>query len=303
VKRDLTVADGEAGLRLDRFLTDRCPDLSRSRIQRLIADGHVTSDDAPAKASSKTLGGQSVVLTVPEPVPSHLVPQDIPLDVVFQDGDILVVDKPAGLTVHPGPGHRDETLVNAVLALCPDLQGIGGTVRPGIVHRLDKDTSGLMVVAKNQNAQSKLSAEIKETGLTKLYLALVQGSLAHGQAVIEAPIGRDPRNRKRMAVVAGGRPAATPYKVVRRYKGYTLVEATPATGRTHQVRVHFASLGHPLAGDLTYSKRHPLLERHFLHARMLGFHHPATGEYVEFSSELPTELTAFLESLGPPKST
>jgi 23S rRNA pseudouridine1911/1915/1917 synthase len=159
-----------------------------------------------------------------------------------------------------------------------------------------------MVVAKNQSAQDKLSAEIKETGLTKLYLALVQGRLAHGQAVIEAPVGRDPRNRKRMAVVAGGRPAATPYKVVRRYEGYTLVEATPATGRTHQVRVHFASLGHPLAGDRTYGKRHPLLERHFLHARVLGFHHPASGEYVEFSSELPAELTAFLESLGPPKA-
>ena len=284
---------------MDRFLADRCPDLSRSRLQRLIAEGNVTLDNAPAKSASRLEVGQLVTVTVPDPLPSHLVPQDIPLNVVYQDGDILVVDKPAGLTVHPAPGHRDRTLVNAVLALCPDLQGIGGTVRPGIVHRLDKDTSGLLVVAKNDQAHVYLANQLIKRGFTKIYLALVHGRLSPEEAVIEAPLGRDPRNRKRMAVVTGGREAETRYRVLRHYDVYTLVEAKPSTGRTHQIRVHFASLGHPLAGDRTYGRPDALLDRHFLHAQVLGFRLPSTREYIEFTSELPAELQTFLDTLEP----
>ena len=301
MNRTLTFTAQARGLRLDRFLADRCPDLSRSRLQRLIAEGYVTLDSAPAKPASRLEAGQIVTVTIPEPTPSHLLPQDIPLNVVYQDRDILVVDKPAGLTVHPAPGHPDRTLVNAVLALCPDLEGIGGTVRPGIVHRLDKDTSGLLVVAKNERAHAHLADQLKKRGFTKVYLALVQGRLSPAEAVVEAPLGRDPRNRKRMAVVSNGREAATRYRVVKYYKGYSLVEVRPSTGRTHQIRVHFASLGHPLAGDSTYGRRDARLDRHFLHARLLGFRLPSTGEYVEFTSEPPSELRQFLDSLEPAK--
>ena len=303
MKRTLTFTAQARGLRLDRFLADRCPDLSRSRLQRLIAEGHVTLDSAPAKPASRLEAGQLVTVTIPEPTPSHLLPQDIPLNVVYQDRDILVVDKPAGLTVHPAPGHPDRTLVNAVLALCPDLEGIGGTVRPGIVHRLDKDTSGLMVVAKNERAHAHLADQLKKRGFTKVYLALVKGRLSPAEAVVEAPLGRDPRNRRRMAVVSNGREAETRYRVVKYYETYSLVEVRPSTGRTHQIRVHFASLGHPLAGDSTYGRRDARLDRHFLHARLLGFRLPSTGEYVEYTSEPPPELRAFLDALGSPSKT
>ena len=288
----LTVDAGDQ--RLDRFISDRCPDLSRSRVQQLIGEGHVKLDGRAAKSSVRLRAGQTVTVTVPVPVPSSLVPQPMPLKVDFQDEDILVVDKPAGLTVHPGPGHPDRTLANALLALCIDLQGLKGTLRPGIVHRLDKDTSGLMVVAKNDKAHASLSQQLKEQGFTKVYLALVHGRLSPPEAVIEAPLGRDPANRKRMAVVSGGREAKTRYRVARHYDGFTLVEVRPITGRTHQVRVHFASIGYPLAGDAAYGKPHAALGRHFLHAHKLGFRHPSSGEYVEFTSELPPELRDFL---------
>ena len=290
----------EAGTeRLDRFLTDLCPDLSRSRLHRLIVEGHVTLDGKPARPASRPRPGQLVTVTIPGPVDARVVAQDIRLEVVFQDRDILVVDKPAGLAVHPGPGHRDRTLANAVLALCPGLEGAGDALRPGIVHRLDKDTSGLLVVAKNEEAHANLVEQHKARGFTKVYLALVHGRLSPAEAIIEAPIGRDPGNRKRMAVVLGGRDAVTRYRVAKYYEGFTLAEARPATGRTHQIRVHFASLGHPPVGDGTYGRRHPVLGRHFLHAQVLGFRHPSTGQYVEFTSELPVELRAFLDTLEP----
>lgn len=292
-----TFTADSSGERLDIFLSKQCPDLSRSRLQHLITDGCVTLDGAIAKPSSRLREGQLIGLTVPDAAQSHMEPQDIPLTVVYQDSDLLVIDKQAGLTVHPAPGHPDQTLVNAVLALCPDLQGIGGTVRPGIVHRLDKDTSGLMVVAKNEKAHAKLTAQVKERSFTKLYIALAHGKVSPAEAVIEAAIGRDPGNRKRMAVVSNGREATTRYKVLTYYKGYSLIEVKLITGRTHQIRVHFASLVHPLAGDGIYGKPHPSLNRHFLHASVLGFQHPSTDEYVEFSSDLPDELTAFLEML------
>ena len=284
--------------RLDRFLAEQVPDLSRSEIQRLIAEGHVTVDRAGAMPATKLGPGRRVSLTIPDPVESDLVPEEIPLNVVHQDSDILVVDKAAGMTVHPAPGHQSRTLANAVLALCPDLRGIGGTLRPGIVHRLDKNTSGLMVVAKNQQAHTRLSSQLKARRFKKVYIALVHGRLSPAEAVIEAPIGRDPRNRKRMAVVADGRAAVTRYSVLERRGGYSLVEARPVTGRTHQIRVHLASLGHPLAGDALYGRAEPDFDRHFLHAQVLGFEHPSTGEPVEFRTELPPELQTFLDRVG-----
>ena len=285
--------------RLDRFLADRCPDLSRSRLQGLIGEGQVTVDGALTRPANRLKAGQLVTLTIPDPPSSNVEPQDIPLQVVFQDRDILVIDKPAGLTVHPGAGRRDQTLVNGLLKLCPDLQGVGGSARPGIVHRLDKDTSGLLVVAKTERAYSELVGQLKGRKFKKLYIALVHGRLSPNEAVIEASLGRDPRNRKRIAVVADGRQAVTRYRVARYYDGYTLVEVAPETGRTHQIRVHLSSLGHPLAGDGTYGRAHPRLDRHFLHASLLGLTHPSTGEQVEFTSEMPSDLSAFLNTLSP----
>jgi len=299
VSRTLRLTVDADGGRLDRFVAER-QELSRSRVQRLIASGSVTLDGAPAKPSAPLRAGQVVTLTVPPPLPSRLEPQAQPLDVVYEDRDIIVVDKPAGLTVHPAPGHPDRTLANALLALCKDLQGVGGTLRPGIVHRLDKDTSGLLVVAKNDKAHSALSDQLKRRQFDKVYLALVHGRPSRPKAVIEAPVGRDPRNRKRMAVVDGGRESSTAYKVIAAFPVHTLVEVRPSTGRTHQVRVHFASIGLPLVGDKTYGRREPTLDRHFLHAGTLGFRHPSTGEHVEFRSDLPPDLQAFLDCLGPP---
>ena len=287
-------ADGE---RLDRFLDARCPALSRSRIQALISEGSVTLDSNAAKPSTKIRRGQIVLLRIPQPAESSLRPQNIPLTIVYEDSDLLVVDKPAGMTVHPAPGHPDGTLVNAVLAHCPDLQGIGGTVRPGIVHRLDKDTSGLMVVAKNDLAHRSLSAQLKAREFTKVYIALTHGSVTPSEAIINAPIGRSPTNRQRMAVVDGGREAITRYRIRRHYPSHSLVEIHPTTGRTHQIRVHFASLGYPLVGDATYGKADNTLNRHFLHATTLGFKHPSSGDYREFVAAMPAELEGYVRAV------
>ena len=295
----LTFEADTDGERLDRFLDSRCADLSRSRIQALISEGSVTLDGKASKPSARVRASQMVVLRLPEPQPSALAPQRIPLSIVHEDADLLVVDKPAGMTVHPAPGHPDGTLVNAVLAHCPDLQGIGGTVRPGIVHRLDKDTSGLMVVAKNDTAHRSLSDQLKARAFTKEYIALTHGSVTPLEAIIDAPIGRSSANRQQMAVTDRGREAVTRYRVMRRYPAHTLVEIRPATGRTHQIRVHFASLGYPLVGDATYGKADDRLNRHFLHASKLGFAHPSDGEYMEFTSTPSPELTTFLKSVRP----
>ncbi len=292
--------ESEAGPeRLDRFLVDRCPDLSRSRLQRLIADGHVTVDGLPARPATRLRAGQHVSVTVADPAPSELVPQPIPLTIVYEDRDVLVIDKPAGLTVHPAAGHPDQTLANAVLARVPEIRGIGSALRPGIVHRLDKDTSGLIVVAKSAEAHARLAAQFAARRVAKLYLALVHGRISPAEAVIEAPIGRHPKDRKRMAVLTTGREATTKYKVLQQFQSYTLLEVRPTTGRTHQVRVHLASVGHPLAGDATYGKPHALLDRHFLHAHRLSFRLPSGDQYVELVSELPPELLAFLDALEP----
>ena len=280
--------------RLDLFLTGQCGDLSRSEVQRLIAEGHVTVDGAAALPATKLGPGRQVSVNIPDPIEGDLVPEELPLNIVYQDSEILVVDKAAGMTVHPAPGHPTGTLANAVLALCPDLRGIGGTLRPGIVHRLDKNTSGLMVVAKTQKAHTRLSSQLKARSFEKVYLALVHGNLSPDAAVIEAPIGRDPRNRKRMAVVANGRAAVTHYSVLERPKSYSLAETRPVTGRTHQIRVHLSAVGHPVVGDPLYGRAEPGLDRHFLHSQELGFRHPSTGSPVEFRAEPPPELRAFL---------
>ena len=285
------------GERLDRFLASHCPELSRSRVQRLIAEGHVTVDGLQARSSARLRAGQRVSITVADPAPVAMAAQPMPLDIAYEDQELLVIDKPAGLTVHPAPGHRDHTLANAVLAHLPGLEEVGGPLRAGIVHRLDKDTSGLLVVAKSEEAHAHLAKQFQERRVTKLYLALAHGGVSPPEAIIEAPIGRDRRDRKRMAVLSTGREATTRYRVVRQYQGYSLLEVRPTTGRTHQVRVHLASVGHPLAGDSTYGKRHPLLDRHFLHANLLGFRHPSTEEYVELKSELPPDLGEFLATL------
>ena len=298
MSRTLTFEVDADGQRFDRFLDSRCDDFSRSRIQALISEGSATLDGRAAKPSTRVRLGQTIVVSVPEPKASVLEAQNIPLSIVYEDGDLLVVDKPAGMTVHPAPGHPDGTLVNAVLAHCPDLEGIGGTVRPGIVHRLDKDTSGLMVVAKNDRAHRSLSEQLKARAMSKAYIALTHGSLTPAEAIIDAPIGRSSVNRQRMAVVERGREAVTRYRVLQRYAAHTLVEVRPTTGRTHQIRVHFASLGFSLAGDATYGRSDGRLDRHFLHATALGFAHPADGEYREFASPLPSELVAYLELLA-----
>lgn len=294
----LTFRVDEGGERLDSFLARRCPDLSRSRIQALTAQGHVTVDGGTTKPAARLREGQTISLVVPPPAPSRLTPQAMDLHVVYEDADLLVIDKPAGLVTHPAPGHPDHTLANAVLAHCPDLEGVGGEVRPGLVHRLDRDTSGLIVVAKNDAAQAGLSGQFKERAVSKAYLAAVTGYPEPERAVIDAPVGRHPRSRTRMAVVSTGREAVTEYDVLRRLRGYSLVEARPRTGRTHQIRVHLASVGHPVAGDAVYGRPAPGLARHFLHARRLAFDHPRTGRRLELECELPDDLRAWLDAVA-----
>ena len=286
--------------RLDLFLAKQDSGLSRARLQRLIREGFVTLNGGPAKASAIVKEGDRVSLRIPPPRPLTLKPENIAICIVHDDAHLVVVDKPAGLTVHPAPGHASGTLVNALLALYPNLPGIGGWQRPGIVHRLDKDTSGLMVVAKTDEAHHGLSDQIQERRIRKGYMALVNGLVTNDEGVIDAPIGRDPRHRRRMAVVAGERASQTRYAVVRRYASSTMVEVFPTTGRTHQIRVHFASLGHPLVGDALYGGRSDLLARQFLHAHLLGFKHPHTGEYVEFRLLLPSDLQKTLDLLDQP---
>lgn len=284
------------GERLDVFVARRRPELSRSRVQRLIEQGLVTVDGRRAKAGLRLEPGQHVVVNLPPPEPPEPLPEAIPLSVIHEDDDLLVVDKPPGMAVHPSPGHSAHTLLNAVLARCPGLQA-GAAERGGIVHRLDRDTSGLIVVAKNEEARLVLARQLKEREVEKGYLALVHGRLEPPEAAIEAPIGRHPRRRQRMAVVEGGREARTSYRVVHYLDSYTLVEVRPLTGRTHQIRVHFAAIGHPVVGDRVYGRRSAVVDRQFLHAFRLAFRHPRTGEPVRLEASLPEDLRAALDRL------
>lgn len=287
--------------RLDRYLAERQDRLTRAHIQKLIKEGLVTVNGLPVRASQRLRPSDRIRVTVPPPTPLELVPEPLPLSIVYEDADIIVVNKPAGLVVHPAPGHRHRTLVNALLAHCPDLAGIKGTIRPGIVHRLDKDTSGLLVVAKNDAAQQSLSRQIAQRAILKGYLALVVGRLARERGTVDAPIGRHPRDRKRMAVVPEGREAVTHYQVLSYYRDCTLVDVRPVTGRTHQIRVHMSYLGHPIVGDPIYGRgpaRRVEVPRLFLHAYLLGFRRPSDGSWLELRSELPVNLEAALEPLS-----
>ncbi|MFC2026633.1 RluA family pseudouridine synthase [Chloroflexota bacterium] len=288
----------ESGSRLDTFVSGRLPELSRTYTQKLIADGYITVNERAAKASYKVNAGDRLAVTIPPPTPSTLVAEDIPLNIVYEDKDLLVIDKPAGLTVHPAPGSPSHTLVNALLSRFTDLPTGEDLVRPGIVHRLDKDTSGLMLVAKNRIALNKLASQFKARSVVKAYLVLVRGHLSPESGFIDAPIGRDPRHRKRMAVVNEGRQARTEYQVIKYTGDCTLLEARLETGRTHQIRVHLSAIGYPVVGDTTYGVKSPLLSRQFVHACRLGFRLPSSGQYVEFESELPPDLEQALAKIA-----
>jgi 23S rRNA pseudouridine1911/1915/1917 synthase len=296
--RQLTVdRDGE---RLDLFVVRKLPELTRSRVRKLIDEGLVTVDGRrPAKAGLALEAGQRVHVTLPAPDTNELQPEPLPLRIVYEDDDLLVVDKPAGMPVHPSAGHSSHTLVNALLAHSPELSRAGDRERPGIVHRLDKDTSGLIIVAKNDAAHVALARALKERRVEKTYIALVEGRLEPHQGVIDAPVARHPVQRKKMAVVAGGRESRTRYNVLREIDGYSLVELHPETGRTHQLRVHLASIGHPVAGDRVYgrTKRPGPFPRQFLHAQRLAFAHPTTGARVEVEAELAEDLKTALAAL------
>jgi len=293
-KRYSFVAD-KPGVRLDKYVSEKYPELSRTHAQKLIGDGYITVNNEVVKASLKLNIGDKASVVIPPTPPSPLSPEAIPLNIIYEDNDLLVVDKPAGLTIYPAPGHPSHTLVNAILSHFPDLPG--NSLRPGIVHRLDKDTSGLMVVAKNSTAQLNLISQFKARSVVKAYLALVKGRLTPERGIIEAPIGRDSRNRKRMAVVSEGRQARTQYQVIKYIGNYTLLEVMPETGRTHQIRVHLSAIGFPVVGDAVYGVKSAYLSRQFLHASRLGFHLPSTGEYVEFTSDLPTDLAQALKDI------
>ena len=296
----LTATPEAAGQRLDAFLAAALPELTRSAAQRLIAEGQVLVDGkAPAK-SLKLSGGERVAVTLPEPEAAQALPEDIPLDVVYEDGDVIVVNKPVGMVVHPAPGHSGGTLVNALLHHCGhSLSGIGGELRPGIVHRIDRDTSGLIIAAKNDFAHQALAAQLQDHSLRRTYEAVVIGSLREDSGTVDAPIDRSPRDRKKMAVVPGGRGAVTHWQVLERFPGYTYVRCRLETGRTHQIRVHMAYIGHPLYGDTVYGAKKPVpgMTGQCLHAVGLTFRHPRTGETVTLSCPLNEEFTALLRKL------
>ena len=298
----MTVTLDRPDERLDTALARLVPELSRSAVQRLIALGAVRkADGRPVKKNERLPAGTALSLELPEPEPAETPAQQIPLDIVYEDADVIVINKPKGLVVHPAPGHPDGTLVNALLAHCGDsLSGIGGQRRPGIVHRIDKETSGLLIAAKNDAAHRALAAQLKDHTLARTYECIVCGGMKDDRGTIDAPIARDPRARKKMAVVpAGGRPAVTHWEVLARCPGYTHLRVRLETGRTHQIRVHMASIGHPILGDTVYGRKKPEagLDSQCLHARELTFVHPATGQTMTVSCPLPAYFTEVLRRL------
>jgi len=309
----LTVGDEAAGARLDSFLASHLNQVSRTRIQRAIEDGDIVVNDHVAKASYRVRPGDQIDIDLPEPPPVELTPQAIAVNVVYEDADLIVIDKPAGLVVHPGAGIESGTLANALVHHFNELSGTAGKTRPGIVHRIDKETSGLLVVAKNDTAHENLSNQFRDRAVFKRYVALVYGRVAAERGEIDARIGRSRNNRTRMAVLAGGagRNAHTVFEVAERFKSFTLLNVQIKTGRTHQIRVHLSHVGHPVVGDSAYGggrensirdsaikRKVAELGRHFLHSSQLAFTHPRTGERLEFSSALAAELTGLLKSLA-----
>ena len=296
----LRASEESKNQRLDAFLASSLDGLTRSQATRLIESGEVAVNGRAVSKSYKLAGGEDIAVTLPEPEPVEAVPQDIPLDVVYEDADVIVVNKPSGMVVHPAPGHPDGTLVNALLYHCAGtLSGVGGALRPGIVHRIDRDTSGLIIAAKNDAAHQYLSAQLADHTLARTYECIVVGNLREDRGTVDAPIARHPTDRKRMAVVAGGREAVTHWEVIARYPGYTHVRCRLETGRTHQIRVHMAYIGHPILGDTVYGakKEVPGLTGQCLHAVGLRFLHPRTHEVMELSCPLPEEFTRMLQKI------
>ncbi len=302
IHEEIRVSEEDAGLRLDRWLTDALQeldyDVSRSQVQQWIADGYVSATRKKVKASDPVETGETYVVDVPDPDPVELVGDDVPFSVVYDDQDVVVVDKPRGVVVHPAAGHPRGTLVNGLIGRGISLSALGGSLRPGVVHRIDKDTSGLLMFAKTDLAYHKLAAQLKEHTVHRVYRAIVHGVLAHDEGMIDAPIGRDPRNRQKMAVRENGKSAVTHFRVLERFREYTYLELKLETGRTHQIRVHMAFIGHPLAGDPLYGRRHTLaIEGQALHAMELGFQHPRTGEWMSFTSQVPEDMEQLLDLL------
>ena len=297
-RQEVRIIPAKPDARLDKHLADLCPDLSRSFIQKMIAEGRVRVNGRAVRAGYRMKASDVVVMEPQAEQPEIPEPRPFDLAILYEDAEVLVVDKPAGVPTHPGPGHGGGTLSNALLAYLPDLAEVGDPARPGIVHRLDKDTSGLLIVAKTADAHQDLSAQFKQRTVSKMYMALVEGLVVPPEGVIEAPLGRHLKRRKEMAVVQDGRQSTTKYETVGIFGGYTLLRVTPKTGRTHQVRVHMAAIGYPVVGDSVYGNRNKCLARHFLHAAYLRFRHPGSMDEIEVNSQLPGELSGFLNSLS-----
>ncbi|HEX7056155.1 MAG TPA: RluA family pseudouridine synthase [Bacilli bacterium] len=290
----------EAGERIDKVVSDRLgSDFSRTQVQQWIKDGLLKIDGHVVKANYRPASGQQAELFVPPPAATEILPENIPLDIVYEDADVIVVNKPRGMVVHPAPGHYAGTLVNALLYHCRDLSGINGALRPGIVHRIDKDTSGLIMAAKNDRAHRGLAGQLQEHSVTRIYTALVHGNVVHDTGTVDAPIGRDPRDRKLFTVIAeNSKEAITHFTVIERFPGYTLLQLRLKTGRTHQIRVHMQFIGHPLVGDPQYGKKGGItMNGQALHAGVLGFRHPRTAAYLEFRAPLPQDMEHILQRL------
>ncbi len=296
---ELTAPAESAGARIDKYISDNIAELTRSAVQGLIAGGNVLTDGRPVSKNYKLRGGETITVELPEPQPMDAEPEDIPLDIVYEDADLLVVNKPKGMVVHPAHGNYTGTLVNALLHHCGDsLSGINGVIRPGIVHRIDKNTSGLLIVAKNDSSHLHLAEQIKVHSFTREYEAVATGHFRETEGTIDAPIGRHKTDRKKMCVTQeNSRNAVTHYTVLKQYAGYAHVRLRLETGRTHQIRVHLAYIGHPVLGDDVYGKPYKGIEGQCLHARKIGFIHPSTGEYMEFTSELPDYFRTVLNKL------
>ncbi|KGR87612.1 RluA family pseudouridine synthase [Lysinibacillus odysseyi] len=293
-----TIEEQYAGERIDKALSSQQSEWSRTQISNWITDGLVKVNGAAIKAKYKVKAGDIVEIDVPEAEPLEVVAEDLQLDIVYEDTDVLVVNKPRGMVVHPAPGHMTGTLVNGLMYHCHDLSGINGVLRPGIVHRIDKDTSGLLMVAKNDKAHESLVNQLVKKTVTRKYTALVHGHIAHDKGTIDAPIARDPKDRQKQAVVDGGKHAVTHFQVIERFGDYTLVECLLETGRTHQIRVHMNYIGYPLVGDPKYGPKKTIdFGGQVLHAGVLGFDHPASGEYLEFSVPLPDDFEHLLQTL------
>jgi len=295
------ITDGEAGIRIDKYLSEQVPELSRSYLQKIIKDGQVLAGTKAVKANYKTVCKDVIEITLPDAVEPEIEPEDLPLSILYEDADVILVNKPKGMVVHPSAGHYSGTLVNALLYHCKgELSGINGVLRPGIVHRIDKDTTGVLIACKNDRAHNAVAEQLKEHSITRRYRAVVCGNIKEDEGTVDAPIGRHPADRKKMAVVKrGGKEAVTHYRVLERFGNYTYIECRLETGRTHQIRVHLTSIGHPLLGDEVYGKtKSPYkLEGQTLHAMVLGFIHPSTGEYMEFEAPLPDYFARLLEVL------